>query len=236
MLQNCKPMKNIKTLLWGLLAACALCACDDEEKEGEMTGPVKLALLTDSVRLLEPTPQLLNIRFEGSEAWEVVDADSLGSWCAVYPPAGDASSRRVVSLQLPKNDTYVDRSVTITIRSGGEEIATRVVQPALYYVKMEFDILPGGSYAGQKIGINGDDWSWKIGLTCKGEWSIADKAEWIMIRGEENSSAPELERGTGNFKLHVYAKPNPTGLDRDATFTVKSKTTEAKVTVFQAGR
>lgn len=231
-------MKNIKALLWCVLAACVLCACDDEEKEGQgdIIGPVKLALLTDSVRLLEGTPQFLNIKFQGSEAWEVVDADSLEPWCAIYPPAGDADSRRVVSVQLPQNETYLERSATIVIRSGGEEVATRVVQPALYYVKTEFDILPGGSYAGQKIGVNGDDWSWKVGLTCKGEWSIVDKAEWIIIRGEENPSAPELEGGTGDFLLHVYAKPNPTGLDRDATFTVKSKTTEAKVTVFQAGR
>lgn len=230
---NCKPMKNIKILLGCVLAACALSACNDEEKIA-MTGSVKLALLTDSMQLLESAPQLINIKFQGSEAWEVVDADSLDSWCAVYPLAGDAGSRKAVSVTLPPNDTYSDRSATIVIRSGGEEVTTRVVQTP-YHVMMQWNVLPGGSYEGKKISANGDSFGWRIELYCKGDWTIASKDEWVMIKGTGNPSAADLEGGTGNLTLHIYAKPNKSGADRNGYFTVKSKTTEAKVRVVQAG-
>lgn len=226
-------MENIRAIIWCFLVTCVLCACEDKEEETMQV--TKLALTTDSVQLLSPEAQIINVKFECSEAWEVVDADSLDAWCAIYPPSGTADSRKVISVKVPKNDTFEERSVNIRIRSGEEQVITKIVQ-APYHVMMQYDMVPGGSYANDKIGVNGDDWSWRIDLYSKSEWTIISKDEWIMIKGTDDSSTPEVENGTGDFTLHIYAKPNTTGTDREGYFTVKSKNTEAKVKVRQYGK
>lgn len=226
-------MENIKAMIWCFFVSCVLCACEDKEEETLQV--TKLALTTDSVRLLDPEAQIINVKFQCSGAWEVVDADSLDAWCAIYPPSGTADSRKAISVKVPKNDTFEERSVEMIIQSGEEQVMTKVLQAA-YYVMMQYDMIPGGDYANDKIGVNGDSWSWSIDLYSKGEWTIVSKDEWIMIKGTGDSSTPEIENGIGNLTLHIYAKPNTTGVDREGFFTVKSKSTEVKVKVRQYGK
>lgn len=223
-------MENIRAIIWCFLVTCVLCACEDKEEETIQV--TKLALTTDSVRLLEPMAQVINIKFQCSGDWEVVDVDSLDTWCAIYPPSGTANSRKTISVQVPKNDTFAERSVDILIRSGEEQVTAKVVQ-APYHVMMQYDVLPAN---GSMIGVNGDGWSWRVNVSCQGEWTIVSKDEWIMIKGIGNSSTAEVENGTGNLTLHIYAKPNTTKADREGYFTVKSKNTEAKVKIRQAGK
>ncbi|MEG1736782.1 MAG: BACON domain-containing carbohydrate-binding protein [Odoribacter sp.] len=229
-------MKNIKIALLCILASFALVGCDDDKSE--IVKVEKLSWLTDSVCSLLPEGQIVNLKFQSPEAWEVVDADSLPAWCAVYPLSGDANSRKVISLNSPANyeafEEYPQRSTTIMIKSGENVIKTKIVQEAATLLKIQDEIVPGGDWLGQRIGAGGESFGLQDDITCNGSWTIIDKDEWIIIRNEDSNDAPSINGGLKNQTLYIYAKPN-TGAQRDGHFTIKSRNKTKTVAVLQEG-
>jgi hypothetical protein len=124
-------MKKILLLtLTGLLALGALNSCEGEKeppKALELTG----GQTTQSVFADQHQAQS-KVSFKSGGAWKssISEGTRAGTWITINPSSGSTAGDYTITITLDMNYTGADRTATITIICGDEEITITVTQKA----------------------------------------------------------------------------------------------------------
>ena len=141
-----------------------------------------------------------NISFESNKNWAAKSSDS---WCIVSPTNGDASIKNT-TITLSANDTYDDRSCTVTIMAGNISKTITVNQ-------------------GQGLGL----------LVTKDKYELTNDAQTIDVEVKANVDfdidisddwiTQVVTRGLSTTKLNFNIERNTSYDNRAGTITIKDK-------------
>lgn len=140
------------------------------------------------------------IRFESNKNWT---AQSTGSWCTVSPSSGDASIKST-TINVEANDSYDDRSCTITIVIDGLSKTITIDQSAklgLLITQDRYDLLNDAS-------------SIEIEVRANVEYDVSILGDWIS----KNST-----KGLFSNRLRFDIAKNDSYDNRDGSITIKQK-------------
>ena len=156
-----------------------------------------------------------SVPFSATVGWT---ASSSAAWCSVSPTSG-AKGSATITLTIAKNETYDERTATVTLKADN---ATRTIS-----VKQ---LAAGGMLVSPKAisaPEEGGDYEIEVQHNVEFTVTVADAAkDWISVVGT---------KGLMTDKVGINVKANDGASTREGTLTIKSTVGEATVTVTQAG-
>lgn len=159
--------------------------------------------------------------FTANAAWTVRIASTNGgnTWCMASPTQGNAGIQ-TVKITTTENETYDDRSVTVTLKAGNESksfVVTQKQKNAILLTSNKFEIEPKGGAFNVEVKAN-VNYTATIGETCK---------DWIT----EGSNTRALSTTTKTYSVAA----NEGGEKREGTITFTDGTLSETVHIYQAG-
>lgn len=159
--------------------------------------------------------------FTANDAWTVSIASTSGgnTWCMASPTQGNAGSQ-TVKITTTENETYDDRSVTVTLKAGNESksfVVTQKQKNAILLTSDKFEIEQKGGTFNVEVKAN-VNYTATIGETCK---------DWIT----EGSNTRALSTTTKTYSVTA----NEGGEKREGTITFTDGTLSETVHIYQAG-
>lgn len=218
-----KTFKLIGMVLLAVMMCMNFTACSKSGNEEEPPAPSKQPIeeFTQGNMSFTEKAGEQTFSFTANEAWAINVAATSGqhSWCTVSPARGNAGSQ-VVKVVVQENDTYDDRSVTITLRSGNEDktfVVTQKQKNAILLTSDKFEIeQKGGEFTVEvKANVN---YTATIGETCK---------SWIT----ESKNTRTLSTATKTYSVAA----NEDSEKREGTITFTDGTLSETVYIYQAG-
>lgn len=217
-----KTFRLIGTTFLAVIMCVYFASCSSDDKEGS-TPPSGSAIEDFNQTAMNFTEKAGEqfFSFTANSDWAVNVAATSGgnTWCTATPTQGEAGSQ-TVKITTTENDTYDDRSVTITLTAGNDSksfVVTQKQKNAILLTSDKYEIDPkGGTFTVEvKANVN---YTATIGETCK---------EWIT----EESNTRALS--TTNQTYSVTA--NESGEKREGTITFTDGTLSETVHIYQAG-
>jgi len=217
-------MKTFRLIGMALLAIVmcanfASCSSDNEKEPAPPKSPIEDFNQTDMNFTEKAGEQTFS--FTANADWIVSVASTSGgsTWCTVTPTQGNAGNQ-TVKITTTENDTYDDRSVTITLKSGNESksfVVTQKQKNAILLTSNKFEIeQKGGTFTVEvKANVN---YTATIGETCK---------EWIT----EGNDTRALSATTKTYSVTA----NEDSEKREGTITFTDGTLSETVHIYQAG-
>lgn len=159
--------------------------------------------------------------FTANGDWTVDVASTSGGnvWCKASPTEGKAGSQ-TVKITTTENDTYDDRSVTVTLKSGDESktfVVTQKQKDAILINSNKIEVEQKGGTITIEVKAN-VDYTATIGETCK---------DWIT----ESSNTRALSSTEETYSIAL----NEHGEKREGTITFTNGTLSETVHIYQAG-
>lgn len=159
--------------------------------------------------------------FTANGDWTVDVASTSGGnvWCKASPTEGKAGSQ-TVKITTTENDTYDDRSVTVTLKSGDESktfVVTQKQKDAILINSNKIEVEQKGGTITIEVKAN-VNYTATIGETCK---------DWIT----ESSNTRALSSTEETYSIAL----NEHGEKREGTITFTNGTLSETVHIYQAG-
>lgn len=217
-----KTFRLIGTTFLAVIMCVYFASCSSDDKEGS-TPPSGSAIEDFNQTAMNFTEKAgeQTFSFTANSDWAVNVAATSGgnTWCTATPTQGEAGSQ-TVKITTTENDTYDDRSVTVTLAAGNDSksfVVTQKQKNAILLTSDKYEIdQKGGTFTVEvKANVN---YTATIGETCK---------EWIT----EESNTRALS--TTNQTYSVTA--NESGEKREGTITFTDGTLSETVHIYQAG-
>ena len=156
------------------------------------------------------------ITFTASQAWTATAAnDRASEWLQISPASGGAG-KATLTITTKANDTYDDRSATITIKSGNASQAVSVTQKQKDALTVTSD----------KVEVDGIGGSFTVEVKANIDFEVKTDVEWI--------SRTET-RALSTTALQFTASENESTDKREGHITISSGEFSEIVTVFQSG-
>src|SRR5690554_6510263 len=140
------------------------------------------------------------ISFETNMSW---NAKSSESWCNVLPASGDASTKST-KVTLSTNDTYDDRSCTVTIMAGGLFKTITINQSTNLGLFVSPD----------KFDLSNDATTIEVEIRSNVEFDVITSDDWIS----KNST-----RSLSSSKLYFNIAKNESYDNRSGSINIKQK-------------
>lgn len=206
-----------------LLTGCiCITSCSSgDENEPEHLGQV-IEHFTPEPMIFTDSAGEQTFSFTANAAWtaSVATTRSGGnSWCTIAPTSGSAGNH-TVKVTTTSNDSYDDRSVTLTLKVGNESksfIVTQKQKNALLLTSDKFEIGQKGGRVTVEVKSN-VDYAGIIGEDCK---------NWIS----EDCNSRALSTKTKHYVISV----NENLEKREGTITFSDGTLTETVHIYQAG-
>lgn len=219
-----KTFRLIGTALIAIMISMNFAACSSEDDNMEEPIIPSQPSIEDfnqtDMNFTEKADQQ-TFSFIVNDAWTVSIASTSGenTWCTASPTSGE-SGRQYVQITTTENDTYDDRSVTVTLKAGNESksfVVTQKQKNAILLTSNKFEIeQKGGTFTVEvKANVN---YTATIGETCKG---------WIT----ERSNTRALSTTTKTYS--VAANEDSEKREGTITFTDKDSGLKEVLTVTQ---
>ena len=159
--------------------------------------------------------------FTANTTWSVSVAETSGgaTWCTVSPASGNAGEQ-IVTVKVDANDTYDDRSVTLTLKAGTATetfVVTQKQQNALLLTADKYEVDQKGGTITLEVKAN-VDYTATISELCK---------DWIT----EAANTKGLTTTTKSYQISA----NEDGKKREGTIVFSDGTLTETVHVYQAG-
>lgn len=153
------------------------------------------------------------ISFSSNMDWTARSSDS---WCTVSPASGDASIKKI-NVVVNANDTYSDRSSTVTIAVGGITKSVTINQSANL----------GLIASPERFDLSNDATTIEVAVEANVELEVTVSDEWIT----QNTT-----RALTSSKLSFDIAKNETYDNRDGSITIKQKNggLSSTIKVFQS--
>ena len=153
------------------------------------------------------------IHFESNVSWT---AKSSESWCSIYPASGDASTKDI-TVTAASNDTYDDRSCTITIVAGEASKKLTVNQNGSLGILVTQD----------KYELSNEATTIEVGVKANVEYDVIISDDWI---------SQITTRGLSSTKLNFDIAKNSSYDSRSGSITIKQKegSLSSTIKVFQS--
>jgi len=219
-------MKELKLCLV-LLSAILLSACGgDNSPSSEPSKPTPIPTPTTSkivIPTTENTKPVFNteggtstVKFTASEAWTASEANTRADdWLSVSPTSGSAGEV-TLTITTTANDTYDERSGSITIKCGTSSqtiVVTQKQKDALTITSDKVEVTSEGGTFGVEVKANID-------------FSVKVDVDWIS---QVNT------RALATTNLSFAVKENSDISKREGHITISSGAFSEIVTVYQAG-
>ena len=180
------------------------------------SGPVTQTSDGNAAATFEADGGSASLSFSATVAWS---ASSGASWCTVSPASGAAGSTSV-TLTTAKNDTFSERTATVTLQAGTAKKTVSVKQRGQTpYVTVEPESLQF------------DDKGGSLGVSVKSNtaWKVTANAEWLSVTPAN---------GTGDGTVTVQAAENPLAASRNGqvAITTADGSVVKNVAVVQTGK
>lgn len=160
--------------------------------------------------------------FTANTAWTVSVASTRNGgapWCTVAPTSGNAGSHTIKVTTTP-NETYDDRSVTVTLKAGTEVrnfVVSQKQKDALLLTNDKFEVGQNGGTVTVEVKAN-VSYTTTIGEECK---------DWI----KENSNTRALSTTTKSYDIAM----NENGKKREGSIIFSDGSLTETVHIYQAG-
>ena len=159
--------------------------------------------------------------FTANASWSVSVAETSGgiAWCTVSPAKGEAGEQ-IVTVKVSANDTYDDRSVTLTLKAGTETetfVVTQKQQNALLLTSDKYEVNQKGGIITVEVKAN-VKYTATISEVCK---------DWIT----EAADTKALTTTTKSYQISA----NEDGEKREGTIVFSDGTLTETVHIYQAG-
>lgn len=153
------------------------------------------------------------ISFTANMDWS---ARSSASWCTISPTSGDASNTRI-NVTVDANDTFDDRTSTITIMVGGLSKTVTVKQKSNEGIFVSTD----------KFDLSNESTTIEVGVEGNVEFDVSTSDNWI---------AWDRTRALSSSKLYFDIEKNDSYDNRSGTITIQQKggTLSKTIKVFQS--
>lgn len=153
------------------------------------------------------------VSFDSNVSWTVI---SSANWCVVSPSSGDATTKST-TVTLANNDTYDDRSCTVTIRAGSLYKAITITQSR----NLGFIVTP------VKYDLSNDASTIDVEVKANVEYDVSISDEWIT---------QVTTRSLTTTKLQFNIAKNSSYDNRDGSITIKQKggTQSSTIKVYQS--
>ncbi|MBR3449663.1 MAG: BACON domain-containing protein [Bacteroidales bacterium] len=180
------------------------------------TGPVSQTADGNAAATFEAGGGSVSLSFSATVAWT---ASSGATWCTVSPASGAAGSASV-TLTAAKNETFNERTATVTLQAGTAKKTVTVKQPGQTpYITVEPEALTfddkGGEYG--------------VSVKSNASWRVSASAEWFTVTPAE---------GSGDGSVTVRAVENPLAANRNGqvVITTADGSVVKNITVIQTGK
>lgn len=160
--------------------------------------------------------------FTANTGWTVSVASTRNGgapWCTVAPTSGNAGSHTIKVTTTP-NETYDDRSVTVTLKAGTEVrsfVVSQKQKDALLLTNDKFEVGQNGGTVTVEVKAN-VSYTATIGEECK---------DWI----KENSNTRALSTTTKSYDIAM----NENGKKREGSIIFSDGSLTETVHIYQAG-
>ncbi len=156
----------------------------------------------------------VSVPFNATVAWT---ASSSATWCAVSPGSGSSGSASI-TLTIAKNETYDDRTATVTVTAGTAKRTIAVKQLAAGGMQV--------SPTAIDVPYGGGEYEIEVKKNVEYTITVSENATgWISVKGT---------KGLTTEKVGIAVSPNDGAAAREGTLTFKSSAGEATVKVTQA--
>lgn len=221
-------MKSIfkSVLLLGVMMMAYSCVLDDIDTqitEEEAIANIKLECdALDSYTVQATKPQAISFRISSTTPWTVEGADKV-SWLTVTPASSSVSSlSEDVKITASVNDTFDDRSATITVTGKNTNITKKITITQLRHGKLVVTPLT------EKFAKAGNSQTFSLQANMHWEATAADS--WLTLEPTSGDSDGDLK----SFTIKATAAANE-ALSRETTVTVASGDDTETFTVIQKG-
>ncbi len=131
---------------------------------------------------LSPDRKEVSITISSSKDWKASSSDS---WCSLSASAGKADDSYLL-LTVAANDTYEERSATVTIKASSLSRTISIKQQAK--VKEPFSLSP------TEVELEATGGTFTVKVNCPTTYKLSDKPDWV----KDNTTA-----GSGN--VHTFS-------------------------------
>ncbi len=200
-------MKTLKALcqcaLWTLILVCA-CGKPETDPAIDITTP-------DTI-IVGDRDQTATITFTSNNPWTVSSSED---WCKVSPTSGEAGKKpTTINISLEPNDTFNNRTATVTINAGGIEKTVSIYQkagprPATYVSHKWLTDDQGGYLTGDR-GITIGPEEVTLGINFVSNLEAKDLLLTVTTGEEWIYQSHNIERLDGDtFRTLIHIKNNP---------------------------
>lgn len=211
--------------LFILLAGCICFASCSSESDDEPKQPTNVIGNFSQEKLnFTETAGEQQLTFTANANWTVSVAETRSggsSWCTVAPTSGNAGTHTLKITTSP-NDSYDDRSVTVTLKAGNESksfVVTQKQMNAILLTGDKFEIGQGGGDVTVEVKSN-VNYTATIDESCKGWISektgsralVTTTKEYVIGRNEEGEKREGIivfSDGTLSETVHIYQSDGP---------------------------
>ena len=213
-----KTFRLIGMAIMAILISVSFTACSDDEEKPETPSKPPIEEFTQGNMNFTEKASEQTFTFIANAAWSVNIASTSGgsSWCTASPSSGNAGSQ-TIKITTTENDTYDDRSVTVTLKSGNESnsfVVTQKQKNAILLTSNKFEFeQKGGTFTVEvKANVN---YTATIGENCK-DWiteggntrALSTTTKTYSVAANENSEKREgtitFTDGTLSETVHIY--------------------------------
>ncbi len=188
-------------------------SCSDSNSDTPTPPPAQVTITA--------TPQSVTSGYDAFETTVTVTSTadwaiaSDASWCTVTPTGGSKGQATNVKVKLTSNGGATTRTATLTVKSGGKELAIPVSQEAR----------PTLSVSTAKVSFGAQESTTTITVDAYTDWSVSCDADWCAV-------TPTSGEG-GSATVTLSATANTTSAERNATLTFKAGDLTSEVIVNQ---
>ena len=219
-----KTLHSFFTFALAMLVSLSFVACGGDD---DPTTPTPPPTPTPSSKIDIPTTEntkpvfsteggTATIKFTASQAWTAsATNDRASEWLTVSPSSGSAGSS-TLTITTKDNDTYDERSASITIKSGTASqtiVVTQKQKDALLVTSDKYEVDAEGGEISVEVKSNID-------------YSVKTDADWIS----QNST-----RALNTANLTFVIGENTETTKREGHITISSGEFSETVTIYQAG-
>ena len=197
-------------------------SCTNDNKEEPITPPESFIEDFNQTNMSfseEAGEQTFSFTANGDWTVDVASTSGGNVWCKASPTEGRAGSQ-TVKITTTENDTYDDRSVTVTLKSGDESktfVVTQKQKDAILINSNKIEVEQKGGTITIEVKAN-VNYTTTIGETCK---------DWIT----ESSNTRALSSTEKKYSIAL----NEHGEKREGTITFTNGTLSETVHIYQAG-
>lgn len=222
--ENMKTIRQIGMALLAIAWGATLTSCSDDNENNNSNNPSQDPIEDFNQGNMNFTEEAGEqaFTFKANASWSVSVAETSGgtTWCTVSPASGEAGEQ-VVKVKVDANETYDDRSVTLTLKAGTETetfVVTQKQRNALLLTSDKYEVDQKGGTIKVEVKAN-IDYTATISEICK---------DWIT---ETTDASRGLTTTTKSYQISA----NEDGEKREGTIIFSNGTLTETVHVYQAG-